>query len=292
MNEIVITKKTLDIKKIFKDKAPGLSKWIPGFVYAYLQRKVRQHELNDFLYSNKEKMNFDFVAASIERLDIKIEVKGLENIPKSGKITVAANHPLGGPEGLGLIQVVGKVRKDITFLTNDILMTIPNLKNLFTPVNKHGSNLDYIKSFKAAFESDKAILIFPAGLVSRKQNGKIEDLIWKSSYISRAIKYDRLIVPCYIEGKNSNFFYNLSRIRNFLKIKANLEMFLLPDEMFKQQGKTITFTFGKPISAHLFDERNTKHKWSAIVKEYVYKLKDRPELVFNDEYIRARLANN
>lgn len=290
MNDLVITKKTLDIKKVFKDKAPGLSKWIPGFVYAFIKRKLHQQELNEFLYENKDKMNLDFVDACMKRLAIKIEVKGLENIPKSGKITVAANHPLGGPEGLGLLKIVGKVRQDITFLTNDILMTIPNLKDLFTPVNKHGSNLDYIKSFKAAFESDKAILIFPAGLVSRKQNGKIEDFVWKSSYISRAIKYDRLIIPCYIEGKNSNFFYNLATFRKFLKIKANLEMFLLSDEMFKQEGKVVTFTFGKPIPNKIFDSRANKHKWSAIVKEYVYQLKDNPELVFDDEFINPRLS--
>lgn len=287
MNDIVITKKTLDVKKVFQEKAPAISKWIPGFVYSFIKRKVHQREINEFLFENKDKFGLDFIEAALKRLDIKIKVNGLDNIPVSGKITIAANHPLGGPEGMGMMKVVGKVRKDITFLTNDILMSIPNLKAFFTPVNKHGSNTDYVQLFKQAFEGEHAVLIFPAGLVSRKQNGKIEDLIWKSSYISRAIKYDRTIVPCHIDGKNSNFFYNLSRVRGFLKIKANLEMFLLPDEMFKQQGKTITFTFGKPVPNTIFDNRMNRHKWSALFKRYVYELKDNPALVFDDEYIRT-----
>ena len=289
MDEIVITKKTLDVRKVFKDKAPGLSKWIPGMLYSYIERKIHQRELNDFLYENKNNKDFDFVDAAIKRLDITLKVVGLENIPKEGKITIAANHPLGGPEGMGMIKVVGQVRRDITFLSNDILMSIPNMKNLFTPVNKHGSNAEYLKLFKQAFEDDHAVLIFPAGLVSRKQNGKIEDLIWKSSFISRAIKYDRTIVPCFIGGKNSNFFYNLARFRNFLKIKVNFEMFLLPDEMFKQQGKTITFTFGKPVPNTIFDERINRHKWSALFKKYVYELKENADLVFDEDYINAQL---
>lgn len=287
MNDIVITENTLDVKKVFQDKAPGLSRWIPGFVYSFIKRKIHQRELNEFLFENRDKMNFDFIEASLKRLEIKVKAIGLENIPAAGKITVAANHPIGGPEGLGLIKVVGQVRKDITFLTNDILMSIPNLKALFTPVNKHGNNTEYVKLFQQAFESESAVLIFPAGLVSRKQNGRIEDLIWKSSYISRAKKYDRTIVPCHIDGRNSDFFYNLARLRSFLRIKSNIEMFLLPDEMFKQQGKTVTFTFGKPVPNTIFDERMNRHKWSALFKRYVYDLKDNPELVFDEEYIRS-----
>lgn len=290
MNDIVITKKTLDVKKVFRDKAPTMSKWIPGFVYSFIKRKIHQKELNEFLYENKDKMGLDFVQAALDRLDIKIKTIGLENLPKDGKITVTANHPIGGPEGMGLMTAVGSVRDDLTFLVNDILMTVPNVRSYFTPVNKHGSNQEYVQLFKKAFESESAVLIFPAGLVSRRQGGKIKDLIWKSSFISRAIKYDRTIVPCYIDGRNSNIFYNAAKLRAFLKIKANLEMFLLPDEMFKQKGKTVTFTFGKPVPNTIFDDRMNRHKWSALFKRYVYELKDDPNLVFDDNYINSAIG--
>ena len=289
MKDIVITEKTLDIKKVFRDKAPGLSRWIPGFVYAYLRKKLHERDLNEFLFLNKDKMNFEFVDASLERLGVSFEVIGEENIPRTGKYTLAANHPLGGPEGLGLMQIVGRIRKDISFLSNDILMTIPNLKALFTPVNKHGSNAEYVELFNQAFESDNMILIFPAGMVSRKQQGLIRDLVWKSSFISRAIKYNRTIIPCFVDGQNSSFFYNLALLRTKLGIKANLEMFLLPDEMFKHDGKTIQVTIGRPIPSSTFDARMNKHKWSELVKQYVYELKDQPDLVFDDAYISAKI---
>jgi len=290
MDEIRITEKTLDLKKIFRDKAPRIYRWIPGFVFAYLKRKLHQDELNEFLFQNKDKMDYDFVKASLDRLGVKFEVIGLENVPKTGKCTLAANHPLGGPEGLGLLHIISEVRKDLTFLANDILMRIPNLKSLFTPVNKHGSNMEYVKIFNETFASDKMILIFPSGLVSRRQFGKIRDLIWKSSFISRAIKYDRLIIPCHVGGRNSSFFYNLASIRSFLRIRANLEMFQLPDEMFRQQGKIIRVTIGKPIHPSIFDARINKHNWSAMVKDYVYELEAKPDLVFDNEYVNKKLA--
>jgi len=185
------------------------------------------------------------------------------------------------------MKIVGGKRKDFSFLANDILMTIPNLKMFFTPVNKHGSNDDYVNYFNEAFASDQMILIFPAGMVSRKQNGKIRDLVWKSSFITRSVKNGRGIVPVHIDGKNSNFFYNLGHFRSRLKIKANLEMFLLSDEMFKQKGKVINVTIGKAINSEIFDKRMNNRKWAALVKEYVYELKDKPDLLFDNDYIKA-----
>jgi putative hemolysin len=288
MNDLVITEKTLDVRKVFSTKAPALSKWIPGFVYSFIERKIHQKDMNAFLYENKDKFRFEFLDAIVDNLELTLKVKGIENVLKTGKVTIAANHPIGGPEGVGLMKIVGEVRDDITFLANDILLTIPNLKSFFTPVNKHGGNEKYVRFFTAAFESDGVVLIFPAGLVSRKQKGKIEDLTWKSSYISRAVKYQRYVIPCHIDGRNSGFFYNLAWLRTKLGIKANLEMFLLPDEMYKQRGKTITFTFGKPVPYTIFDERMNYHKWSTLFKRYVYELKDDPELVFDEDYIKKR----
>ena len=292
MNDIVITEKTLDVKKVFRQKAPGLSRWIPGFVYAYLKKKLHQQEMNEFLFRNRDKVGLDFVDAAIERLGVDIKVTGLENVPPAGKYTLAANHPLGGPEGLALMQVVGRIRKDLTFLSNDILMSIPNLKMLFTPVNKHGSNTEYLKLFNKAFEAENIVLIFPAGMVSRKQGGKIRDLVWKSSFISRAVKYHRDIIPCYVNGKNSAFFYNLARFRTWIGLKANLEMFLLPDEMFKQEGRPLKMTFGKAIPYTIFDNRMNKHDWAGLMKKYVYELGENPELVFDDSYILAKTSLN
>lgn len=288
MNEIKITEKTLDVKKVFESKSPGLSKWIPGFVFSYLRKKIHQDQINDFLFKNKDKFDLDFIDAVIDEFGMKFDVIGIENIPATGKYTLAANHALGGADGLGIMQMIGRIRKDFTFLTNDILMLLPNLKNLFTPVNKHGSNIDNMKFINAAFAGDNLLLIFPAGLVSRKSKGLIRDLVWKASFVSRSVKNQRDIIPMHVEGHNSNFFYNFATWRKRLGIKANLEMFLLADELFKQRNKTITFTVGKPIPWNLFSEEINFRNWAAIIKEYVYELGKNPDLIFDQAYLENK----
>jgi len=114
------------------------------------------------------------------------------------------------------------------------------------------------------------VLVFPAGLVSRKQEEGIKDLEWKKSFISKARRYKKDIVPVYIEGKNSNFFYNLAKLRKKVGINANIEMFYLADEMFAQKGKKVTIHVGKPISYHYFDVSKSDKEWAEEVKEQVY----------------------
>ena len=131
------------------------------------------------------------------------------------------------------------------------------------------------------FASDVAMLFFPAGLVSRKQKGGIiKDLEWKKTFISYSKKYKRDIIPTYIGGQNSNFFYNFARWRKKLGIKQNIEMLYLVNEFYKQKDKTIDIIFGKPIPYTTFDKRFTDVEWALKIKEYVYQLKDNHELAF------------
>lgn len=288
MNEIRITEKTLDIKKVFQSKSPRIFKWISGFIFSYLRKKIHQDQINDFLFRNKDKTGLDFVDAVIDEIGIKYKVIGVENIPATGKFTLASNHALGGADGLGIMQMIGKIRKDFTFLTNDILLLLPNLTNLFTPVNKHGSNIDNMKFINEAFASNNLLLIFPAGLVSRKIKGEIKDLVWKASFVSRSVKNQRDIIPMHVEGKNSDFFYGLANWRKRLGIKANLEMFLLPDELFKQKEKSVTFTIGKPIPWTLFSNDISFRNWARIIRDYVYELRNDPGLVFDQAYLENK----
>ena len=126
------------------------------------------------------------------------------------------------------------------------------------------------------------MLIFPAGLVSRKQNdGTIKDLIWKKSFITKSKKHERDIIPVHIKGHNTRFFYNLARLRGKLGIKANIEMFYLVDEMYKQKGHHITVTFGKSIPASVFTKEKTDQEWAQLMREHIYKLKDNPDEIFS-----------
>ena len=272
----------IDIEKVIEDKNPHLKKLLPGFVISYLKRIVHQDDVNYFINTYYDKEGIDFIKALLGEMNTTVKTINLEkNIPKEDKVIVTANHPLGGLDGLALMLAVGRVRSDIQFPVNDILTYIPNLKVLFIPVNKHGSNAENIRLFNETFEKQNIICYFPAGLVSRKQNGKIMDLEWKKTIITKAKRYKRDIIPTYIEGNNSKFFYNLALYRKKLGIKANLEMFYLSDEFFKQRNKTLTITFGPRIPYKVFDKRHKDVEWAQLLKEHVYKLKEKPDLEFN-----------
>jgi putative hemolysin len=198
----------------------------------------------------------------------------MENIPQSGGVVFASNHPLGGFDAMVILDSISRVRTDVKFIVNDILLNLKNLKPLFVGVNKHGKNsVKMLEDIDTAYGSDQAIFIYPAGLVSRKQDsGKIEDLEWKKSFITKAKKHQRMVVPLFVDGRNSNRFYNLARWRSKLGIKVNVEMFFLVDEMFRQRNKTITVIFGKPIPYTAFDNSKSDVQWALAVKKIVYDL--------------------
>ena len=262
----------IDLDKIIKEKSPTMDKLLPGFLKSYLKRIIHQDEFNGYLKKYGHLMGTEFIDASIKELGVKLEIEGLKNIPPTERCIIASNHPLGGLDGVALMLVISKVRPDIVFPVNDILMNVKNLAPLFIPINKHGSNAENIKIINDTFASDKVVCYFPFGLVSRKSNGVIKDLHWKTTFITKSKRFKRLIIPAHISGRNSNWFYNLSNFRKKIGIEANLEMLYLVDEMMKQEGKTIKFVFGKPIPYTTFDKRYKNDEWAELMRQYSYKL--------------------
>ena len=269
---IEISENFINLEKIFKDKNPKLAKLLPNFLLSYLKRVIHQDELNGAIYRNREKFGAEFLYAILHEFGVIVKSVGIENLPESGRYIIASNHPLGGLDGMALMQEVSRKRKDFLFPVNDLLMNLPNLKELFIPVNKHGSNAENIRLFNETFQSEVLLLYFPAGLVSRKQKGKILDLDWKKTFLPKAIQFKRDIIPVHIDGRNSDFFYNFANIRKLLKVKANIEMLYLVDEMYKQKDKTITITFGKPIPYQTFGKLHSPTAWAGILKQKVYAL--------------------
>lgn len=261
----------IDVEKVIAEKNPKLLKWMPGFLLRYIKRILHQKEVNEFMAAHGHLRNLHFIDKVLSEFNTKVEVRGLENIPEQGGFILCSNHPLGGFDGLALMQAVSHKRKDIRFLVNDILLSFGTMDDLFVPINKHGSQHSLGK-IEEAYRSENAVLIFPAGLVSRKQEGMVRDLEWKKSFIAKSLQYHKKIVPTFIDGKNSRFFYNLALWRKRLGIKANVEMFYLMDEMYKQRNKTITITFDQPVPSTAFDNSKTHREWAALMKEHVYKL--------------------
>lgn len=266
------SEKFIDVEKVIASKNAGLLKWMPGFLLSYIKRIVHEDECNRIMRLHGHLYGLEFVDKLIEEFGVHVHLEGEDNIITDRPIIYAANHPLGGLDGIALMYALGKYRQDIQFLVNDILLNIENLRPLFVPINKHGpQGRERIRKIEETYAGDFAVLQFPAGLVSRKiKGGKIEDLEWKKSFISKAKKYEKDIIPVFIEGKNSNFFYNLARLRSKMGIKANLEMFYLADEMFAQRGKDITIHIGKAVSYQQLDDSKTERQWAAHMKAMVY----------------------
>lgn len=267
------TFKPINIKEIFQEKNPALAKFIPGFVFSYIKRILHLDFFNDFMKHNGHLKGIPFVNKAIIEFNIKEQINGFENIPESGRFIFASNHPLGGFDAFLLMKCVDKRLGKLKFLTNDILLGFPSLRPMFIPINKHGGNTrDAAVILNATYNSDEQILIFPAGLASRKINGKIVDLEWKKHFIAKAVKHQRDIIPVFIGGRNSNRFYRLANIRKFLHIKWNIEMFFLPDELMKHRNSEVPIYFGKPIPYQTFDKSKNQPEWADWVKEQVYKL--------------------
>jgi len=277
----------IDIDKVFKDKNPGLYKWIPGFIMSYIKKVLHQREMNTILKKGSGIRDVDFANHVIKELGVTVKFKGLQNIPATGPVIIAGNHPLGGLDGVALISAVGSIRKDIRFIVNDILTNLTNFGDVFIPVNKLGSNAkSNLERIEQIYASDMAVLIFPAGLCSRKLDGVIKDLPWQKSFVAKAQKYHHPIVPVFVVARNSNWFYNLSKFRTSIRLKANIEMFWLVDEMFKQKGKTIEFIVGKPISPDYLSSGLSQKDWTEKIRTYIYNLVNEPEISF-EEFLRT-----
>lgn len=266
--------KFIDIEKLIGSKNPRLLKTLPTFLLNYLKKTIHQEEINQILAENKDKHDYDFCHDIIERFNITVKVHNEQNIVTEGGCIYVVNHPLGGMDAMAIVDAMHKYRKDIKFIVNDILLHLKNLQGLFVGVNKHGVNSkNSLQEVNDLFASDKAVFIFPAGLVSRKKKGKVADLTWKKTFVTRARKFNKQIIPVYLEGELTNFFYRLSNFRTAIGIKANIEMLYLAQELFKQKNKTIDIVFGEPILPTVLKDGKSDQEWADKIKETVYSLK-------------------
>ena len=266
--------KPIYIEQVFKNKNPRVARMIPGFVYSFLKRLIHQDGINEFIEKYGDRKGLDFADGMMEYLRVTYDVRGEENLPPpEGRYIFASNHPLGGPDGVILISFLGKRYPDLKFPVNDLLLNLKNLNNIFLPVNKHGAMArEAAAAIEEAYASSCQMIMFPAGLCSRKIKGKICDLTWQKSFVTKAVQYQRDIVPIFFSGKNSDFFYNLANFRKHIHLKANLEMLWLPDETFKKIGQHFTLYIGKPIPWQSLDKSRKPLEWAAEIKRQVYEL--------------------
>lgn len=265
--------KPISIRELMMEKNPSLGRMIPGFIYRMIHRIMRLDFMNEFMRKYGHLSGIEFVEASVRDFEITEEIYGMENLPAQGSHIVVSNHPLGGFDSLILMGTVHRRLGEFKFLVNDVLMKIPNLRPLFVPVNKHGGHSREVAALiDATYRSKGQVLIFPSGYASRLIKGKVMDLPWQKHFITKAIQYKRDVIPVFIGGRNSGRFYWLAKIRTFLGIRWNLEMFLLPDETYRHRRKTVQVCFGKPIPYTVFDRSKSHVEWAEWVKNKAYDL--------------------
>lgn len=266
----------INIREVVGSKNEKFAKKVPAFIYRWLTKLLHVKEMNSFMEVNGHLKGLDFLNVVIKYLNIQFNITGIENLPKGNRNIFVSNHPLGGLDGILLLKFLHENVGYTRTLSNDFLMNVTPLVHWFVPINKVGGQArGSIETVEELYKSNDQILIFPAGLCSRKINGQVMDLEWQKHFIQKSTQYKLDVVPIYFGGRNSNRFYNVARLRKFFKIKFNIEMMYLVDEMFKHKNKTFDIHFGEPIPYTTFDRSKKPIKWAQIVKEKTYSLANR-----------------
>jgi putative hemolysin len=264
----------LNVEAQIKSSDSSLLKRLPKFIIKGLAKLTREDEINGILTKFKNNVGIEFLPKVLEELNIHLEITGMENLPESGKCFFVANHPFGIADGLILTSIVSSKYGDFKAIGNEVFALIPQLRPLIATVNVFGANpKEYIQSLDKLYRSEMPITHFPAGEVSRVRNWKVQDSDWQKSFVSKSVSCERNIVPFYFYGRNSILFYTVFLFRKTFGIKTNLELALLPNELFNKRNKTIRLKIGKPISYQTFDKSKNNHEWTRYLQNAVYELK-------------------
>ena len=263
----------IDIGAVIREKAPRAARWIPRPVITWLRRTIHEREINHILASYWSLPPQEFIRAAFREWGVSYSAEGLDRLDPKGRYLFVSNHPFGGMDGMMLADKLIEHFGDARVVVNDLLMHLEPLRPLWIPVNKHGSQSPaYARKFDEEFFGDRPILTFPAGLCSRTVDGRVTDPEWKISFLKKAYASQRLIVPVFVEGRLSNFFYRVYHLRKALGIRFNIEMLWLPDEMFSQKGRHFRIVVGDPIAVAELQPCGSLREQVEEVRKKVYSL--------------------
>lgn len=243
----------IDLDAVLRSKLGKKAGWVPRFAVDWLRRTVCVDELNSLLRKYYPNTGADFCDAMVNDFGTQITMTHAERLPEPGsdaRVIFVSNHPLGGFDGVVLIsQFCRRYGKGVKFIVNDLLMAVEPIRDAFLPINKHGKqSRQSIESINRAMDGADPIVIFPAGLVSRRgPGGKIKDLEWHKMFVTKAIQHRRDVVPIFFSGENTPTFYKRAQWRKRLGIKFNIEMLYLPHEMLGCRGKAFEIRIGERL---------------------------------------------
>ena len=270
----------INLRQIVRERLGRYSRLVPGFVLRYLEKTVCQDRLNELLRNNFPREGAEFCEGVLADLDVGLTVVGEDKLPSPAqrRVVFVSNHPLGGLDGMALIAwATRRYGGKVHFVVNNLLDAVAPLRSVFVPVNKHGSqSRESIRVIDEAFAGEDPVLVFPAGLCSRRgSNGEIADLEWQKMFVNKAVEHHRDVVPLYFSGRNSDFFYNFAKIRKQLGLKFNIEMIYLPSEIFRARGSRFTLVCGDTIGWQELRSGKAAMEQAAEIRSLVYSLASR-----------------
>jgi len=264
----------IDADKILKETYPNLNINKSNKLIGKLVKKLlHEDDFNQVISRNQHLRGFAFLDKLLKYFKFSYQVSPncYANIPSEGRLLIVANHPIGTLDGLALIKLIRSVRADVKIVANQVLTNMHPLKSIFLPIDvlsKSTSHKQAYKAMLAALENEQAVIIFPAGEVSRISPKGIQDGDWKSGFIKLAKKTKCPILPIHIKAKNSPLFYTAS---TFYKPLGTL---LLVQEMFNKKHQEVKFTVGSPIPFQAFsDSKKTNKELSQKFRKHVLSLK-------------------
>jgi putative hemolysin len=275
----------INVERVITEKYPSFTqkpKTLQNTALFCLRKLIHEEEINRFLQMHENTIGFEFVENVLDYFNFTYSLSHKDhlNIPSTGRVVIVANHPLGALDGLALLKMVGEVRRDVRIVANDVLSHFDQLSSLFLPVDNLGKATMKrdIARIIDSLRKEEAIIVFPAGEVSRAGMTGIKDKHWNSGFLRFAKKANAPILPIFVGGKNSALFYGISYLNK------SLSGLLLANEMFNKRSVTLPMRVGEPIPFDQIDSiplsLNEKAK---LLKKHLYRIAKGKKPLFTTE---------
>ncbi|WP_022957752.1 GNAT family N-acyltransferase [Spongiibacter tropicus] len=265
----------ISVDSVIDERFPRIAKGNPHIkrtLTALLRYLFHEAEFKQFERDYPHLRGRDFVEQVLNYFDFGYAVSALdkERIPVTGRVVIIANHPIGSLDGLALLKLVSEVRSDVKVVANEVLYALKPLRSMLLPVDNMSGKRNRRENLQAIhehLEGDGAVIIFPAGEVSRFSPSGIRDGRWRAGFIKFAERANAPILPVHMNARNSVFFYALSLLAK------PLSTLWLIREMFKQNNRTVRVSIGPAIDPSLYrDLPLTTQAKVRLFKRHLYKI--------------------
>ncbi len=282
----------LDLENTLTERMPWLAGYpfISGALTSILKSVASQERFNLLLEQAGKSQGLDFVDRMLELLsiDYHLENAGIERVPATGALLVVANHPLGMQDALVLLHCLGSIRPDVRMLGNDWLSSVPQLGELLLPVDVFGNGAGSRgRNLYRALENGEALILFPAGEVSRLSGRAVRDREWSAGFARLAFRSRTPVLPVYVRARNSTLFYATSML------SKPLSTALLPREATAKTRRRIGLSIGTIASTDELEQRSggSSKKAAELVRSDVYRMAQATRSITSNEIPLARAGN-